>query len=98
MGSPKVTLGSPTVSPFLYKCRRLRRNRGFFPELDMKSDIVRRTTFFCNKESLFACWKKSGGTLKCYAVDCRKMKYFVFSSFVSINCEIVLTLGAYVLV
>ena len=82
LGSPKVTLGNPTISPFLYKCRRLRRNRGFFfPELDMKSDIVRRTTFFCNKELLFACWRKIGGTFKCYAVDCGKMNYFVFPAF-----------------
>ena len=43
--------------------------KGAFSQLDMKSDIVRRTTFFCNKELLFACWRKIGGTFKCYAVD-----------------------------
>ena len=53
-----------------------------FSQLDMKSDIVKRTTFFCNKELLFACWRKIGGTFKCYAVDGGKMNYFVFSSFV----------------
>ena len=54
---------------------------GAFSQLDMKSDIVRRTTFLCNKELLFACWRKIGGTFKCYAVDCRKMNYFVFPAF-----------------
>ena len=42
---------------------------GFFPRLDMKSDIVRRTTFFCNKELLFAYWRKISGTFKCNIVD-----------------------------
>ena len=64
--------------PFCINVEGLEGIKGFFPELDIKSDIVRRTTFFCNKESLFACWRKSGGTFKCYAVDGGKMNYFVF--------------------
>ena len=52
-----------------------------FSQLDMKSDIVRRTIFFCNKELLFACWRKIGGIFKCYAVDGGKMNYFVFPAF-----------------
>ena len=77
MGIPKVTLGSPKVSPFLYKCRKLRINKEFFP-VRLESDIVRRTISLCNKEILFACWRKIGGTFKCYAVDSGKMNYFVF--------------------
>ena len=81
LGIPKVTLGSPTVSPFLYKCNRLRGKKGFFP-VRLKSDIVRRTISLCNKELWFACWRKMGGISKCYAVDGGKMNYFVFSALV----------------
>ena len=96
LGSPKVIFGQPNILIFCINVKYLEEERAF-SQLDMKSDIVRRTNFFCNKESLFACWRKSGGTLKCYAVDCGKMNYFVFPVF-CINCEIVLTLRAYVLV
>ena len=73
-------VGSPTVSSFCINIGNL-EEQGAFSQLDMKSDIVRRTTFFCNKELLFACWRKIGGTFKCYAVDCGKMNYFVFPAF-----------------
>ena len=89
-------MGSPAVSSFCINIENLEEERAF-SQLDMKSDIVRRTTFFCNKELLFACWRKIGGTFKCYAVDCGKMNYFFFQ-LLSINREIVLTLKAYVLV
>ena len=49
-----------------------------FSQLDKKRDIVRRTTFFCNKELLFSWWRKFGGTFKCYAMDWWKMNYFIF--------------------
>ena len=45
-------MGSPTVSPFLYKCNRLRGEKGFFP-VRHKKDIVRRTTFFAIKRYCF---------------------------------------------
>ena len=54
--------------PFCIKVEGL-EGRGAFSQLDMKSDIVRRTISLCNKEVLFACWRKIGGTFKCYAVD-----------------------------
>ena len=81
LGSPKVTLGNLTVSPFCINVESL-EGKGAFSQLDMKSDIVRRTISLCNKEILFSCWRKIGGTFKCYAVDGRKMNYFVFPSFV----------------
>ena len=89
-------MGSPTVSSFCINIGNLEEQRDF-SQLDMKSDIVRRTTFFCNKELLFACWRNIGGAFKCYVVDCGKMNYFFFQ-LLSVNHEIVLTLRAYVLV
>ena len=58
MGSPKASLGSPTISLFLYKCNRLRRERGFFPPSNTERHIVRRTISFCNKKLQFAGWRK----------------------------------------
>ena len=68
LGRPKVTLGSPTVSPFCINVESLERGKGFFP-VRHKNDIVRRTISLCNKEVLFAFWRKIGGTFKCYVVD-----------------------------
>ena len=68
LGSPKVTLGSPTVSPFCINVKDLEGRRGFFP-VRLESDIVRRTISLCNKEIWFACWRKIGGISKCYALD-----------------------------
>ena len=45
----RLPLGSPTVTPFLCKCKKIRRERGSFP-VRLKSDIVRRTISLCNKE------------------------------------------------
>ena len=68
LGIPKVTLGSPTVSPFCINVKDLEGGRGFFP-VRLKSDIVRRTISLCNKEIWLACWRKIGEMSKCYAVD-----------------------------
>ena len=43
------TLGKPKSFSFLYKYRRVRCRRDFFP-MQFLRDIVRRTTSFCNKE------------------------------------------------
>ena len=75
--SQRLFVGSPIVFFFCINIEDL-EEQGAFSQLDKKRDIVRRTNFFCNKESLFSCWRKSGGTLKCYAVDRGKMNYFVF--------------------
>ena len=96
MGSPKVTLGSPTVSPFCISREDLEGKKDFFP-VRLENNIVRRTISLCNKELWFACWRKMGEISKCYAVDGGKMNYFVFQ-LLSINREIVLTLRTYVLV
>ena len=83
-------MGNPIVLPFCINIEDLERKRAF-SQLDMKSNIVRRTISLCNKEILFACWRKIVGTFKCCAMDGGKMNYFVFLAF-SINCEIILTL------
>ena len=67
-------------SHLLYKCRKLRIKRDFFP-VRLKSNIVRRTISLYNKELWFACWRKMGEISKCYAVDGGKMNYFVFPAF-----------------
>ena len=96
LGIPKVTLGSPTVSPFCIKLESL-EGKWTFSQLDWWRHIVRRTISFCKKKLQFACWRKLSGIFKCCAMDLLKRNYFVFS-FVSINYEIVLTLWTYVLV
>ena len=61
LGSPKVTLGSPTVSPFLYKCRRLRRNRGFFPVRHVKRYCKKNYFFFAIKNHCLPIGKRVVG-------------------------------------
>ena len=62
-------LGQPnSLALFCINVEDLEGKRAF-SQLDMKSYIVRRTISLCNKEVLFSCWRKIGGTLKCYAVD-----------------------------
>ena len=81
MGKPKGYFGQPnSLIPFCINIDNLEEQKAF-SQLDKKREIVRRTTFFCNKELLFACRRKIGGTFKCYALDCGKMNYFVFPVF-----------------
>ena len=46
-------VGSPTVSPFLYKYRRLRRTRGFFPVGHVKRYCKNNYFFFAIKNYCF---------------------------------------------
>ena len=69
LGSPKGTFGQPNSLALFCINEESLEGKGAFSQLDMKSNIVRRTISLCNKEVLFSCWRKIGGIFKCYAVD-----------------------------
>ena len=73
-------VGSPIVSSFCINIENLEEEWDFFPGRHVKR-YCKKNYFFCNKELLFAYWRKIGGTFKCYAVDGGKMNYFVFPAF-----------------
>ena len=61
MGKPKVySWAAQQSSSFCINIEDLEEQRDF-SQLDKKRDIVRRTTFFCNKELLFSCRRNFGG-------------------------------------
>ena len=49
VGKPKGHFGQPNQFLLLYKIRKCREEKGFFPS-KTGGDIVRRTISFCNKD------------------------------------------------
>ena len=50
LGSPKVTLGNPSIFCFLYKTREERQRKGFFPRSHWMTYCKEELFPFCNKE------------------------------------------------
>ena len=95
-GSPKVIEGQPKSFACSISIGELDRKRNF-SHWDLWEHVVRRTISFCNKNYKFHVGESLVEIFKRCAMDLLNVNYFVFS-FVSINCEIILTLLTYVLV
>ena len=96
MGSPKVTLGSPPVSPFCINVENLEGKRTF-SQLDGKAILQEELFLFAIKNYGFPVgerWVKFPNVMQ-WMVERRTILFF---KLLSINREIVLTLRTYVLV
>ena len=89
-GSPKVTEGQPKSFACSIIIAELDRRRDFFP-LRFVRTCCKKNYSFCNKNYKFPVGESLVKLFKCCAMDVLNVNYFIFS-FVSINCEIVLTL------
>ena len=64
VGKPKGHFGKPNHFDFLYKSRKRREERAFFPQYDWKV-VVRRTISFCNKNYSLPVERRSVGFQMC---------------------------------
>ena len=91
LGSPKVTLGNPSIFAFCINLGKRDKERDFFLG-HTGGPIVKKNYFlFAIKNCSFPVEESAVGFSKWCAMDGRKMNYFVFQH-MSMNCEIVLTL------